>query len=157
MRILSVFARLGVLISAGFLLFPSACNAPKQPSVEDRTHREDLSEVRMTTLRGTRDGAILDVEAMFSGHSMLLTVRMRFAIGVPTTLMSGTWLRVRSQNDADTGTISARSVSFLGGQGGWPSIGGRFDLLDAAGTPRYRVVLPLLELKEHLDAPRTRP
>jgi hypothetical protein len=157
MRIWTVFPRFGVLISAGFLLFLTACDAPKQPSVEDLTHREDLSEVRMMRLRGTRDGATLDAEAMFSGRSMMLTIRMRFAIGIPTTLMSGTWLRTRPPMGVETGSISARSVSFLGGQGGSPSVGGTFDLLDAAGARRYRVVIPLLELRDRLEPQRTQP
>lgn len=151
MRIWIVFPRLGVLISTGLLLFLTACKAPKQPSVQDLTHREDLSQVRMTTLRGTRDGATLDTEAMFSSRSMLLTVRMRFSIGTPTTLLSGTWLRTSSPVGVERGNISARSVSFLGGQGGSPSIGGSFDLLDAAGARKYRVVIPLLELRDRLE------
>ena len=105
------------------------------------------------TLRGARDGDILDAEAMFSGRSLLLTVKMRFAIGAPTTLMSGTWVRTLLDAKTETGSISARSVSFTGGQSGPPSVGGSFDLLDAAGTRKYRVVLPLLELRERLELP----
>lgn len=111
----------------------------------------------MMTLRGSRDGDILDAGAMFSGRSMLLTVKMRFAIGAPTTLMSGTWVRARAEGGAETGSISARSVSFTSAQGGSPSIGGNFDLLDAAGVRKYRMVIPLLELREHLDPQRAQP
>jgi hypothetical protein len=150
MRIWIVFPRLGVLILTGLLVFLTACGAPKQPSIEDLTHREDLSQVRMTTLRGTRDGATLDTEATFSGRSMLFTVRMRFAIGTPTTLMSGTWLRESSSIGVARGNVFARSVSFLGGQGGSPSIGGSFDLLDADGAREYRVAIPILELRDRL-------
>ena len=144
--------RLGLLVSFAFLLILIllACHAPKQPSVEDLSHREDLSGAKMMTLRGSRDGDLLDAEAMFSGRSLLLTVKMRFAIGAPTTLMSGTWVRTRAEGGAETGSISARSVSFAGGQGGSPSIGGSFDLLDPTGARKYRVVIPLLELRDHL-------
>lgn len=147
----------GVLISAGCVLFLTACNAPNQPSVEDLNHHEDFSGVRMMTLRGARDGDLLDAEAMFSGRSLLLTVKMRFAIGAPTTLMSGTWVRTHPDGKMETGSISARSVSFTGGQGGSPSIGGSFDLLDAAGARKYRVVIPLLELRDRLEPPRKQP
>jgi hypothetical protein len=154
MRIWIVFPRLGFLIPAGLLLFLGACGAPKQPSVEDLTRHDDLSGVKMMTLRGTRDGDILDAEAMFSGRTLLLTIKMRFTIGAPTTLMSGTWVRTRPEGGVETGSISARSVSFAGGQGGSPSVGGSFDLLDAAGTRRYRVTLPLLELRDRLEPPQ---
>jgi hypothetical protein len=135
----------------------TACNAPKPPSVQDLTHQEDLSDAKMMTLRGTRDGATLDTEAMFSGRALSLTLKMRFAIGTPTTLMSGTWVRVRPPLPTETGTLTARNVSFLGGQGGSPSIGGTFDLLDANGMHKYRVVVPLLELTQRLDPSRTQP
>ncbi|HEY1760551.1 MAG TPA: hypothetical protein VGG72_34570 [Bryobacteraceae bacterium] len=139
------------IICAGLLLFLAACGAPKQPSVEDLNHHEDLSGARMMTLRGARDGDRLDAEAMFSGRSLLLTVKMRFAIGAPTTLTSGTWVRTLADGKTETGNISARSVSFTGGQSGPPSIGGSFDLLDAGGAPKYRVILPLLELRDRLE------
>jgi hypothetical protein len=141
--------------AAGLLLFLTGCNAPKQPSVEDLNHREDFSGARLMTLRGARDGDILDAEAMFSGRSLLLTVRMRFAIAAPTTLKSGTWVRTHPDGTMETGSIAERSVSFAGGQGGSPSIGGSFDLLDAAGARKYRVVLPLLELRDRLEPPKT--
>lgn len=142
-----------VLITVGLLLL-AACAAPKQPSVEDLSSREDFSGVKMMTLRGARDGDRLDAEAMFSGESLLLTVRMRFAIAAPTTLTSGTWVRTYRDGKMETGGISARSVSFTGGQNGSPSVGGNFDLLDAAGARKYRVVLPLLELRDRLEPPK---
>jgi hypothetical protein len=135
------------------LLLLVACAAPKQPSVEDLNHREDFSGARMMTLRGARDGDLLDAEAMFSGRSLLLTIKMRFAIGAPTTLMSGTWVRTLPDGKMETGSISARSVSFTGGQGNSPSVGGNFDLVDSAGMRKYRVVLPLLELRDRLAPP----
>ena len=146
--------RLGGSVIVGAMLFLTACGAPKQPSVEDLNHREDFSGARMMTLRGARDGDRLDAEAMFSGRSLLLTVRMRFSIGAPTTLMSGTWVRTLPGGKTETGSIAARSVSFAGGQNGSPSIGGRYDLLDAAGAHEYRVSLPLLELRDRLEAPK---
>jgi hypothetical protein len=138
---------------AGSLLFLAACGAPKQPSVEDLNHQEDFSGARMMSLRGARDGDLLDAEAMFSGRVLLLTVKMRFAIGSPTTLKSGSWVRTQPDGKMETGSISARSVSFTGGQSGPPSVGGSFDLMDAAGAAKYRVALPLLELRDRLEPP----
>jgi hypothetical protein len=140
--------------AVAFLLFLAGCGGPKQLSIEDLNHREDFSGTRMMTLRGARDGDLLDAEAMFSGRSLLLTIKMRFAIGAPTTLTSGTWVRTLADGKMETGNISARSVSFTGGQNGPPSIGGTFDLLDAGRMPRYRVIMPLLELQDRLELPQ---
>ena len=139
------------------LLLLVACIAPKEPSVEDLNHRENFPGTRLMTLRGARDGDLLDAEAMFSGRFLLLTVKMRFTIGAPTTLTTGTWVRTLPDGKTETGSISARSVSFTGGQGNPPSIGGSFDLLDAAGARKYRVVLPLLELRDRLEPPLKQP
>ncbi len=140
--------RVGTVIC---LVVLTGCGGSKQLSVEDLNHREDFSGTRMMTLRGARDGELLDAEAMFSGRSLLLTVKMRFAIGAPTTLMSGSWVRTLPDGKMETGSISARSVSFTGGQGNPPSIGGTFDLLNASGMSKYRVVMPLLELRDRLE------
>jgi len=76
----------------------------------------------------------------------MLTIDMLFAIGSPTRLESGKWEWTRT-GARSTGDLSARSVTFLGGQDGPPSIGGSFDLLDSARTPVYRVSIPVMELK----------
>lgn len=150
------FVLLRTLVAAA-LLFAAACSAPKHPSVEDLTHRENFSGAKLMALRGTRDGAALDAEAVFSGQAMLLTMKLRFAIGTPTTLMSGTWMRIHPPLGAETGTISARDVSFLGGQAEGPSIGGTFDLVDMTGMHKYRVVIPLQVLQQRLDQQRSQP
>jgi len=107
----------GVLLLAG-------CGA-KRPAVEDLTTHENLSLFKLHSLRGTRDGDRLQAQAVFSDTSSILTLEMRFAIGSPTTLESGTW-RWSRNNQMLNGTISARSVMFLGGQDGPPSIGGTY-------------------------------
>ena len=45
------------------------------------------------------------------------------------------------------GNVAARSVMFLGGQNGPPSIGGSYDLLDTHGVERYRIYIPTTELE----------
>jgi hypothetical protein len=74
---------------------------------------------------------------------------MRFAIGSPTRLESGTW-QWNHNSQQLTGTVAARTVTFLGGQDGPPSIGGAFDLLNAAGTAQYRVNMPVTAMKSRL-------
>lgn len=133
----------GVLLLAG-------CGA-KRPAVEDLTTHENLSLFKLHSLRGTRDGDRLQAQAVFSDSSSILTLEMRFAIGSPTTLESGTW-RWSRNNQMLNGTISARSVMFLGGQDGPPSIGGTYELRDSAGVARYRVSMPVTALPERWRA-----
>lgn len=123
----------------------SACGA-KHPAVEDLSGHENLSLFKLHSLRGTRDGDRLQVQAMFSDSSSILTVEMHFAIGSPTRLDSGTWRWTRG-NQLLSGAVAARSVTFLGGQDGPPSIGGAFDLLGSGGVALYRVNIPVTELK----------
>jgi hypothetical protein len=136
------------VLSCALLL--AACGA-KRPAVEDLTAHEDLSLFKLHTLRGTRDGDRLQAQAVFSDSSSILTLEMHFAIGSPTKLESGTWRWTRN-NQIMGGNIGARSVTFLGGQDGPPSIGGTYDLLDQDGSPRYRVTIPTTALPERWQA-----
>ena len=131
-------------------LLLAACGA-KRPAIEDLTTNEDLSLFKLHSLRGTRDGDRLQAQAVFSDSSSLLTMEMHFAIGSPTTLETGTWRWTRN-NQMMSGSIAARSVTFLGGQDGPPSIGGVYDLRDPSGTARYRVTIPVTALAEHWQA-----
>jgi hypothetical protein len=83
---------------------------------------------------------------MFTDSSSILTIEMRFRIGSPTTLSAGTWQWTRN-NRRTEGTLASRSVTFLGGQDGPPSIGGTFDLTGPDGSARYRVTIPVTRLR----------
>ena len=126
------------------------CGRSKGPSIEDLVSHEDLSIFKLGALRGTRDGDRLDAQAMFTDSSSMLTIDLRFLIGSPTQLQSGAWRWTRN-NRSTNGGVSARSVMFLGGQSGPPSIGGVFDLRDQNGTALYRVSIPVTELKTRLE------
>ena len=130
------------------LVVLAACGRSRPAAIEDLAGHEDLSLFKLYTLRGTRDGDRLRAQAVFSDSSSILTMEMRFAIGSPTTLESGSWRWSRNNRNM-TGTIAARSVMFLGGQDGPPSIGGSYELRDASGMARYRVNLPVTALAEH--------
>ena len=131
-------------------LLLAACGA-KHPAVEDLTTHADLSLFKLHSLRGTRDGDRLQAQAVFSDSSSILTMEMHFAIGSPTTLESGTW-RWSRNNHVLYGSVAARSVTFLGGQDGPPSIGGVYDLRDSGGVVRYRVAIPTTALAERWQA-----
>ena len=132
------------------VLLLAACGA-KRPAIEDLTTNEDLSLFKLHSLRGTRDGDRLQAQAVFSDSSSILTMEMHFAIGSPTTLESGTWRWSRNNHVLD-GSVAPRSVTFLGGQDGPPSIGGVYDLRDSGGAARYRVAIPTTALAERWQA-----
>jgi len=127
----------------------SVCQAATRPPVQDLTERENLVSYNLGQVRGTRDGDRLDVEATFGDGSSTLTVDMRFEIGSPTKLNSGTWRWMRD-GPVSNGVVMERSVMFLGGQDGPPSIGGSYDLLDSTGAAHYRITIPTTELKTTL-------
>lgn len=131
------------------MIFLAACAKPPRAPVEDLTGRENLSSYTLGQVRGTRVGDRLDAEATFGDGSSTLTIEMRFAIGAPTKLESGRWQWTRNGH-LTSGTVTERSVMFLGGQDGPPSIGGRFDLRDATGAAIYRITIPTTELKTKL-------
>jgi hypothetical protein len=115
-------------------------------AVQDLTTHEYLASVTLHSLAGTRDGDRLHAQALFSDSASILTVEMHFAVGSPTTLESGAWRWSRG-GQLQSGSVSSRSVTFLGGQDGPPSIGGTFDLLGPDGTALYRVNIPVTQLK----------
>jgi hypothetical protein len=134
-------------LCCGLLL--TACGGEKRPAIVDLSGHENLAPFTLGSLRGMRDGDRLEAQAMFTGRASTLVMDMRFEIGSPTTLKSGSWRWARN-NVLTTGAIAARSVTFLGGQSGPPSIGGTFDLLGFGNVPRYRVTIPVAELKTAL-------
>jgi hypothetical protein len=133
-------------------VFLVACAAPKPP-VEDLSGHENLSSYKLAQVLGTRNGDRLDTEAAFSDGSSTLTVDMSFMVGTPTRLNSGRWRWVRDSR-VENGTVAERSVTFLGGQDGPPSIGGRFDLNGPSGAAEYRITIPTMELKTKLPVER---
>src|SRR5579864_5732930 len=142
-----VRGRINLAVVFCFVLL-AACSPSQRPALVDPAVHEDLSLFRVHAVRGTRDGDRLAVQAIISDSSSILTVQMHFAVGSPTKLESGIWHWSRNGRDLN-GPVSARSVTFLGGQDGPPSIGGAFDLTADAPSPAiYRLNIPLTELRE---------
>ncbi|MDQ6758743.1 MAG: hypothetical protein M3Z32_02615 [Acidobacteriota bacterium] len=130
-------------------IFLQACNKPKLPVLEDLNTHQELSLFQVGSVQGTRDGDRLDAQAVITDSSSIITMEMHFGVGSPTVLQSGIW-KWNRKNAPAGGGISGRAVTFLGGQDGPPSIGGTFDLMDQDGTARYRVRIPVTELKQRL-------
>jgi hypothetical protein len=133
--------RRGVLILCVVL---AGCARSERMPLRDLSGREDLSGFKIQSVRGVRDGDRLAAQVLISDSSSILTLDLHFAIGSPTTLQSGTWVWSRPGRLLN-GAASARSVTFLGGQDGPPSIGGTFDLITSERAD-YQVNLPLTVL-----------
>ncbi len=127
----------------------AACGKPKHAVMEDLNTHEELTLFKVGFVQGTRDGDHLSTVAVITDSSSIVTMEMNFGVGSPTVLQRGVWKwnRIAMPNN---GGIAGRSVTFLGGQDGPPSIGGTFDLLDQDGAARYRVRIPVMELKQRL-------
>ncbi len=134
-------------LCCALLVLTVGCGFSRTP-VRDLTGDEDMSLYKLQAMRGMRDGDHLSVQAMLSDSSSVLSVDMRFVVGSPTKLESGKW-HWTGTSRMSIGDVSARSVTFLGGQDGPPSIGGSFDLLDQEGSPRYRLNIPVTVVKRY--------
>ena len=137
------------------LLAMCGCGGPKRAGVEDLRGRENLTQYKLESLRGVRDGDRLHAQATFTNAATPLVIDMQFAVGPRTILRAGEWHWNRN-GAAESGRVRARSVTFLGGQSGAPSIGGRFDLLTDSGAARYRVTIPVSQLARDGFQPNSR-
>ena len=129
---------------ASLLILTGCASNPGKP-VEDLGGTQDVSAFVLRSLAGTRDGERLEVRAVYGDSSQTLTVHLQFNVTPPARLTSGKWSGLTGE-----GEVRQRAVTFLGGQSGPPSIGGRFDLIGQGNRPLYRVTIPLQELKRRL-------
>ncbi len=106
-------------VAGCLLLLCAACSKPPKP-VEDLSGHENLSAYTLTLVRGQRDGDVLNAHASFSDGPSSLLVDLRFAIDTSASLQSGRWQWVTGGHIKKSGTVTARSVMFLGGQNGRP-------------------------------------
>ncbi len=98
-------------------------------------------------ITGKRDGATTRAIAVLTLESgERLRLELEVVYDPAPVLASGRWNLDGAQA---LGEVRAESVRFVGGQGEGPSLGGRFRL-NANGSPRFRVVLPL----RPVDQPR---
>jgi hypothetical protein len=130
----------GIAVSLALI----SCGGRQAQPVEDLSGK-DASVFALTSLKGTRDGELLQVRAVYSGDSRTLNVDLRFSVTPPARLTAGTWT-----GSGGEGSVRERSITFLGGQSGPPSIGGKFDLVDRENRAIYRINIPLQELKQRL-------
>lgn len=123
-------------------MLAAACHTRVKP-VQDLRGLEDFSAYTLTQVRGHRDGDIVTARAGFSDGQHTLLVDLKFIIDAPVRLQSGEWKWA-----GDAGAVVAKSIDFLGGQNGPPSVGGMYDLLDGSGRAMFRVTIPTTELED---------
>ena len=128
------------------LLLLISCGGTQEPRIERSSDGEILTSYQMVRLTGRRDGDILEATAVFVAPSESLKLEMAFKIGVPTELRSGrySWIQETSITE---GAITARSITFLGGQSDPPSLGGIFELISSGGSVTHRVFIPTSQIK----------
>ena len=114
--------------------------------IEDLREERRLTDYRMISLTGIRDGDLLPVRVVFEAPFSNLRIDLLFRIGFPTRLESGQYHWER-QDAVLQGLVRASSLTFLGGQSDNPNLGGVFRLLSASGDPMYKVTLPTSEVK----------
>ena len=96
-------------------------------------------------MTGKRDGAEVTFVLRLEGPSSRnVTVEGTVEIDPQASLVDGRWVE-QGRSGARSGTVSSASVDFFGGQGGRPSLGGRF-LLSVEGSPVYGINLPTTRL-----------
>ena len=134
-----------LLICAG-LLVVAGCQTVQEAAIEDLETGTKLSDYRMISLTGRRDGDRLPVQVVFTAGSSQLEMDLRFRIGVPTRLESGRY-SFQQEDQTLQGRVRERSVTFLGGQSDNPNLGGSFELLSREGVPLYKITLPTSEVK----------
>src|SRR6187200_2084170 len=101
----------------GLLILTGCASRPTKP-VENLGGANDVSSLALKSMEGIRDGERLEAHALYGDDSRTLKVDMLFNVTPPARLVSGTWSGL-----AGEGTVRERSVTFLGGQSGPPSLG----------------------------------
>jgi len=123
----------------------TACGGPQSPKLERIPDSTELPSHQLRSLMGYRDGDVLRTKMILVADSSMLTMDLRFRIGVPTRLEEGSYL----WQQADMvlrGPVKQVSATFLGGQSGRPSIGGTFELISPEGERLYEVRIPVREV-----------
>ena len=137
--------RSSALVVALSVLLLQSCAQKRDTPVEDLSAAQDLSKFTLQSLKGTRDGDRVDAVALYGDGARTLSVQLHFTVNPQARLQSGTWTGLDS-----SGSVEERSTTFLGGQSGPPSLGGRYDLTGPDNRALYRVTIPLQTLKNPL-------
>jgi hypothetical protein len=137
---ITTWRRTALLLAATLTLL--ACQNASTLRVRRNRDGQELSTYRLKSLTGIRDGDNLGTELVIGDKDAALTMQMRFKIGVPTKLESGTYTWQQPGAPQTQGAVKAEAVIFQGGQNEGPSVGGTFQLVAANDVSLYQVKLP---------------
>jgi hypothetical protein len=100
---------------------------------------------QVASLTGSRDAieVFFSLELVADGGRRLV-LEGTIEVDPQARLVSSHWAEEGGSGDR-SGSASAPALTFSGGQGGRPGLGGRFTL-SASGAPLYRVNLPITPL-----------
>ena len=137
-RLVHCFA---VLCAAAMISCSSS--SPRVEAMENGVYvRKDVQTYRLS---GARDGATTHATAVLMlADGDRVRIELEVFYDPTPELQSGHWKR--EGKVVEEGDVHAESLKFLGGQGGTPSVGGRFRL-DSFGSPHMRVFLPTRPLE----------
>ena len=128
------------------LLF-GGCANNDEPGLDELVN--DLYQPRIVTnyqVSGKRDGATTQVFIIFQlENDERLQLELEITYNPVPVLQSGYW-KINGK-ESSSGSVQAKSLKFLGGQGEGPSLGGRFQLEDNS-QPRFRVFIPLRQINK---------
>jgi len=118
---------LAVLAAALTLL---ACQDANKLKIRRTRDSQELNTYRVKSLTGIRDGEKLGCTLVIADNDDSLTLLLKFQVGVPTKLESGTYMWKRKDTPEPLeGSVKADAVTFQGGQDSPASLGGTFELV----------------------------
>jgi hypothetical protein len=132
----------------GAVLLVSACGSTQEALVEEISSTGTYPlPVQLASIAGGRDGYRTQVSIRFEGGTdTALVVELTVIVDPQASLQEGRW-HYEGPTGRAYGEVVPESLRFAGGQGEGASVGGVF-LLQEAGTPRFRMSLPLTSLSQ---------
>lgn len=104
-----------------------------------------LLPLKLIHAYGNREGDSVRAEFDFVAERDSAQIKITLRLRPQAELSSGIY-RMLIGGSTFTGSAESNSITFLGGQGGSPSIGGVFELKDNEGRPVFRVRIPLTQI-----------
>jgi hypothetical protein len=130
-------------VAIALLWIAPGCQNTGKLSIRRTRDNQQLKDYRVRALTGLRDGEKLACELVVGDNQDTLTMQMRFQIGVPPRLETGTYVWQRKNAPQIQGNVKAEAVTFQGNQNGPPSLGGTFQLIAKdEELPLYEVKVP---------------
>jgi hypothetical protein len=131
--------RTAVVLFSALLLI--ACSKP-----EYRFERVDYGAsvplpMKLDSMEGLRDADSVKARLHFTNGADHAQIDMAVHLGPPAEFTAGTFQSMIEGQSLE-GVVESKSITYLGGQGSVPSLGGVFVLKDAHSRPIYRVTIP---------------